>query len=90
MLALNPIHVLTGIELLLGVAVTGVLLDSAGVGGVVLSAAAQTALFATAWLVLAALFVRTRPGSRDDLRLLLDLMADGLAKIRRIVLRSIA
>jgi hypothetical protein len=90
MLALMPIHVLTGIELLLGAAVTNDILDRAGVGGVVLSAAAQTALFAITWLVLAALFVRMHPESRDDLRLLLDLTAGGLAKIRRIVLRSVA
>jgi hypothetical protein len=55
-----------------------------------LGAAAQATLFAAAWLALAAVFVHSQDGARDDLRLLLDLIADGLGKIRRVVLRFIA
>jgi len=89
-LTLMPIHVLTTVELLLGAALTDRLLDGAGAAGVVLGAATQAILFGACWLSLAAAFAHSHDAARDDLRLLLDLAAKGLERVRSAILRSIA
>jgi len=89
MLSLMPIHALTAVELLLGAVLTGALLGSAGATGIILGAVAQAILFGACWLALAAAFAHSHDGARDDMRLLLDLMREGLTWIRRVVLRSI-
>jgi hypothetical protein len=78
------------VELLLGVALTDRLLDGAGAAGVVLGAAAQAILFRACWLSLAAAFLHSHDAARDDFRLLLNLAAKGLERVRSAILRSIA
>ena len=88
MVGLLPIHLLTGSELLVGAAVVGAILGENGTAAVVVGAALQGIIFAACWLALAGAYAQSHTGSRDDMRLLVDLTAQGLGRVRRTISRS--
>lgn len=85
-----PIHVLSAVVLVIAAAGSNALFEGAGPVGVLVGAALQAAVFGVAWIGLAAWFIQTHRGSREDFRILLNLVVEGLTRIRRFVLAPIS
>jgi len=84
-LSYMPIHVLSALVLVATAAASNAFFEGGGAVGVIFGAACQAAVFAVAWIGLAAWFMRSQSGSRDDFMILLRLVVEGLTRIRRFV-----
>lgn len=74
LLPFMPLFVLSAMELLMGAAVTDSLIPRLDPAGVLLNAGIQAGLFWVTWAVLVWIYLRARPESRTDIRMVTELV----------------
>jgi O-antigen/teichoic acid export membrane protein len=82
LLPLMPLYLLPAMELLVGAAVADTLMPRLSLVGVLLNAGLQACLFGVTWAVLVWFYLRARPESRADIRMVTELVARAGGRLR--------